>query len=52
MAQTQSNNRDKEFGLSSSQGYAARPQGLLLAYAAAGAISFWPFTLRLARTSV
>ena len=41
MAQAQSNNRDKKLGPSSSQGYVTRRRGFQLAYAAAGAISFW-----------
>ncbi|HTT21523.1 MAG TPA: hypothetical protein VMG82_21520 [Candidatus Sulfotelmatobacter sp.] len=41
MAQGQSIDRDKELGPSSSRVYAARRRGLLLAFAATGAISFW-----------
>ena len=41
MARAQSINRDNGLGPSSSQGFAARRRGLLLAFAAAGAISFW-----------
>jgi len=41
MAQGQSTDRDKEPRPSRSRGYAAGRRGLLLAFATAGAISFW-----------